>query len=116
MTEQELINVCLELENAQADYPFGDGWAVLRHKDNRKWFACVFDRDGVCINLKCNPFESDMLRQSFKSIMPAYHMNKEHWIMVKTGGDVSSELLRGLIKNSFELTKRKKNTNGKYEC
>ncbi len=33
-------------------------------------------------------------------------MNKLHWVGVKPDGDVPEELLRSLIKNSYELTKK----------
>jgi len=109
MDIRELINVCLELEDTCEEYPFYPDSPVVRHNDGvRKIFAVIFERDGLCVNLKCKPMEGDTLRQTFENILPAYHMNKDHWIMVKVGGDVSEELLRGLIKNSYEITKTKK--------
>ena len=110
MNEQQLIKICLQLDATQVDYPFGDSWAVLRHANSRKWFACVFIKaDELCINLKINPHEGDMLRQAFVSIEPAYHMNKEHWIMLKpNSGDVDQALLKYLIENSYNLTKKAK--------
>jgi len=110
MTLRELTDKCLELEDACEEYPFYPDTPVIRHNQGaRKIFALTFMYHGeLCINLKCKPFEGDMLRQSYENILPAYHMNKEHWIMVKLGGDVPEELLRGLIKNSYELTKPKK--------
>ena len=108
MDEKELINICLQLEDTYDDYPFGDGWAVMKHKSTGKWFACVFFRDGLCINVKCNPTEGDMWRRLFEDIMPAYHMNKEHWIMIKLGGDVPMDLVRGLVGGSYDLTKHNK--------
>ena len=113
MTRRELIELCLTLGNAYEDYPFDlltdtpGAWTVVRHKDGKKGFAHIFERSGLCINLKCNPFEADMLRQAFADITPAYHMNKQHWNTVKPDGDVPPEILHGLIENSYNLTKKK---------
>jgi len=112
VTLRELTDICLELEDTCEEYPFYPDTPVIRHNNGkRKIFALTFYKHGeLCINLKCKPIEGDMLRQSFENILPAYHMNKEHWLMVKTGGDVSVELLKGLIKNSYELTSCKSKT------
>ncbi|MCL2847243.1 MAG: MmcQ/YjbR family DNA-binding protein [Firmicutes bacterium] len=104
----ELINLCLKLENTCEEYPFYPDSPVIRHSvGTRKIFAVVFERDGLCVNLKIKPGDGDALRRSFENILPAYHMNKDHWVMVKLGGDVDDELLQGLIKNSYEITRPK---------
>jgi predicted DNA-binding protein (MmcQ/YjbR family) len=113
MTRRELIEYCLTLPFAYEDYPFDDvtdagAWAVMRHRANKKGFAHIYERYGkLCVNLKCDPFEADFLRQLYKDLTPAYHMNKRHWITVTIGGDVPDDELRRLIERSFELTKGK---------
>ena len=89
--------------------------AVLRHTDNRKWFALVMevpaDRLGKSgkdlldvINLKVNDlFLRDMLIHE-DGIMPAYHMNKLHWISVLLDGSVPEEKVFDLIDQSFMAT------------
>lgn len=114
MTKRELINLCLEFEDAYEDYPFDlitenpGTWTVMRHKGSKKGFAHIYSEHGQpIINLKLPPLEGDMMRQSFKDITPAYHMNKEHWNGINPNGDVPVELLKALIKKSYELTKPK---------
>jgi predicted DNA-binding protein (MmcQ/YjbR family) len=113
MTRRELINICLEYPDAYEDYPFDDvitdyAWTVMRHRGNKKAFAFICQRDGrVRANLKCDPFESDFLRQAFKDIIPAYHMNKTHWNTVVPDGDVPRELFLDLITKSYRLTNPK---------
>lgn len=43
MTRQEFLAYCKGAFGAEADYPFEKDFetAVLRHRDNRKWFALV---------------------------------------------------------------------------
>ena len=82
----------------------------MRHRTNKKGFAHIYERNGkLCINLKCNPFEADFLRQAHKDITPAYHMNKVHWNTVTIGGDVPEDELKRMIENSYGLIKPKKN-------
>jgi len=113
MTRRELIDYCLTFPAAYEDYPFDaivddNAWTVMRHRANKKSFAFIYERGGqLCVNLKCNPAESDFLRQVFVSVTPAYHMNKEHWNTVALGGDVPEDELRRMIGNSFDLIKPK---------
>jgi len=86
MTRRELIDYCLTYPDAYEDYPFNEltgapdaAWVVMRHKGNKKSFALIYERGGFCVNLKCEPFRADFLRQIYSDVTPAYHMNKEHW-------------------------------------
>ena len=90
-------------------------YAVFRHEDNNKWFAlsaCIPgdkvgapDTDNVdVINLKVDDlFFRDMIIQE-DGIMPAYHMNKQHWISVRLDGTVSEKRVFDLIDMSFLAT------------
>ena len=113
MTRQELIDFCLAFPGAYEDYPFDNiadagAWTVMRHRANKKSFALIYERNKkLCINLKCDPFEADILRQAFKDVIPAYHMNKVHWNTVLMGGDVSASELKYMIEQSYGLIKPK---------
>lgn len=101
---------------AAPEYPWGeDDGAVLRHEDNRKWFALVMnigrDKLGLAgegridvVNLKIDDKTfKDVLMQD-KGIFPAYHMNKEHWITVLLDGTVEQDRVCSLIDLSFAAT------------
>ena len=113
MKRQELIDYCLDFPAAYEDYPFDDitdagAWTVMRHKTNKKSFAFIYERNGkLCINLKCDPFEADFLRQVYADVTPAYHMNKVHWNTVTLGGDVPEGDLQRMIERSYDLIKPK---------
>ena len=116
MTRQELIDFCLSYPGAYEDYLFddltasGSAWTVMRHRGNQKGFAHIYERSGsLCVNLKCDPMEADLLRGAFRDVTPGYHMNKTHWNTVHMGGDVPEEELRRMIGNSYDLTKPKAN-------
>lgn len=101
---------------AVPDYPWAGHprYAVLRHGETEKWFALVMDvprnRLGLdgdevvdVLDIKCDPHEIGALRQK-DGFLPAYHMNKEHWVSVMLDGSVAMEEIRQLIDQSHRLT------------
>lgn len=113
MTRQELIDFCLTLAGAYEDYPFkelaeGNRWTAMRHRANKKTFAFINVHDNrLCVNLKCDPFEADFLRQAFNDVIPGFHMNKVHWNTVFLNGDVPDEELLQMTQKSYDLIKPK---------
>ena len=65
------------------------------------------DKEGSVdiINLKNIPEIVGTLRKE-KGILPAYHMNKEHWITVLLDGTVPKQKICDLIDISYELTRK----------
>ncbi|MBR5521644.1 MAG: MmcQ/YjbR family DNA-binding protein [Oscillospiraceae bacterium] len=103
------ISELLKFENVYLDYPFDSyDWAAIRHKDNNRIFALIYQHNGnICINFKNTPEWGNFWRGSFESVAPAYHMNKEHWSMVTIGGDADHEQIITMIKDSYNLTAKK---------
>ncbi len=117
MTRQQLFQWMKRRYGVEPDYPWADENAVLRHRDNNKWFALVMevgreklgmDGDGTAeiINLKCQPALIGSLRER-DGFHPAYHMNKDQWLSVRLDGSVADDELKSLIDLSFELTQKK---------
>ena len=126
MTKQSFLKYCLNTYGTSPDYPFDEDFetAVLRHVDNRKWYAIVmrvsrckfgFDSDEVIdvVNLK-PPIEMFGSFGVAAGVYPAYHMNKLHWISVLLP-DASEDVVQFLVNVSFEATKttKKKTTQPK---
>ena len=123
MTKQEFFEYCFDAYGTSPDYPFDEDFetAVLRHADNRKWYAIVmrvsrskfgFEGDEVVdvVNLKL-PTEMFGSVGAADGVYPAYHMNKLHWISVLLP-DAPDDVVKFLFNVSFEATKpRKKNQN-----
>ena len=81
--------------------------------------AEVYVKDEEYLNLKTAPDYSELLRKSYNYIIPAYHMNKEHWNTVIINKDIDEKLIYELIDQSYELTKNKSKKNPdpiKYPC
>ena len=118
MTKQQFLEYCLSAYSTAPDYPFDEDFetAVLRHADNRKWYAIVmrvsrrkfgFDSDEVIdvVNLKL-PTEMFGSFGASDGVYPAYHMNKLHWVSVLLPNS-PDDIVRFLVNVSFEATKGK---------
>ncbi|MBQ2990496.1 MAG: MmcQ/YjbR family DNA-binding protein [Clostridia bacterium] len=105
-TVREAIDACLTLPDAYEDYPFGlDSWAVMRHRTNKKMFASVYEREGkTWINVKTDPGWGDFFRSVYPAVVPAYHMNKLHWISIILDGSMEDAEILHLIDSSYRLT------------
>ena len=125
MNKQEFLKYCLDTYGTSPDYPFDEDFetAVFRHSDNRKWFALSmqvsrrkfgFDNDEVIdvVNLKL-PTEMFGSFGAAEGVYPAYHMNKLHWISVALP-DAADDVVRFLLRVSFEATKEKKKNNRRH--
>ena len=119
MTKQEFLTYCLDTYGTAPDYPFEEDFqtAVLRHADNRKWYALAmkvtrrkfgFNSDQVIdvVNLKL-PVEMFGSFGPSDGVFPAYHMNKLHWISVLLP-DAPEDVVQFLVNVSFESTKDKR--------
>ena len=119
MTKHSFLEYCHNTYGTSPDYPFDEDFetAVLRHKDNRKWYAIVMrvsrrkfglDSDEVIdvVNLKL-PTEMFGSFGAADGVYPAYHMNKLHWISVLLP-DAPEDVVSFLTNSSFEATKSSK--------
>jgi predicted DNA-binding protein (MmcQ/YjbR family) len=89
--------------------------AVIRHRGNRKWYGIIMNvprktlglpGEGIIdiINVKCSPAVREILLGEGRAL-PAYHMNKQHWISLPLDGSLVLETIFSLIDESYELTK-----------
>lgn len=111
MDRKEVIEYALSLEETYIDYPFSDSkygvCPVIKHKKSGKWFLLIMNVNGEeYVNVKTEPDYSDILRNSYDYIIPAYHMNKEHWNTIIISRNVDNNLVKELIEQSYKLTKK----------
>lgn len=110
VTREEATSYCNSFDDVIEDYPFHDSnWALMRHKNNKKTFACIYEREGnVWLNVKCDVEWRDFWRATYTSVVPAYHMNKTHWNSIILNGVVPDHDIKRMIEESYELTRPKK--------
>ena len=92
----------LAKSRAQKDFPFGEDVAV--YKVLGKMFALMGEKG---LNLKCDPNEALIWRSMYDAVIPAYHMNKEHWNTVVLDGSVPNDLIEKMIDDSYALVVKK---------
>ena len=103
-----------EPEYLWAKFP---SYFILRHANNRKWFAVSGDverkklglpgEDSVRILVvKCDPILLGSLLGT-KGFLPAYHMSKANWVSICLDDTVSDEEVINLLTLSYDLTKNK---------
>ena len=119
MTRDEVLAYARDRYGAEPEYlweKFPTGF-VLRHQNNRKWFAVSMDvrRDRlglegggvVCVmDVKCGPLLSGSYLDK-PGVIPAWHMNKSQWIGFLLDGTAEDETIKELLEISYDLTKGK---------
>ncbi|EIJ67282.1 MmcQ/YjbR family DNA-binding protein [Pasteurella bettyae] len=116
----EILHYALQQYGCEPEYLWKNypTYAVLRHQDNNKWYAILMS---VCaehlgllgtekidvMNVKCSP-EMQSMFVTQTGFLPAYHMNKSHWISILLDGSVDKESIIFLLNSSFDLTASKR--------
>lgn len=100
MNEDEIqthaMHIAEQLPLAELSYPFGEDIHVFKVMD--KIFMMSFRHaTQKIINLKCNPEQSEILRDLYPSIHTGYHMNKQHWISIYAGEKIDQALVEDLV-------------------
>lgn len=125
VTKKDVLQFAEERFNVLPEYLWQKypEYFVLRRKDDKKWFAVFMSVKKIALNIsddgkadilavKCDPQMRDILLHE-NGVLPAYHMNREHWICVLLDGSVRKDLVFGLIEESFDAAC--KNAKGKVK-
>ena len=97
-----LSQYLLRKKGTTSSYPFDETTLVFKVM-NKMFILVTEDGTPLHINLKCDPEEAQILRGLHTSIMPGYHMNKEHWNTVILDGSLPDELIYKMIDDSYNL-------------
>ncbi len=98
-----------EAEHLWADSPDS---AIFRHPASRKWYAVMMGvlpkRLGLSgeqvldvMNVRCSTIMVGSLLAA-KGFLPAYHMNKDHWISIVLDGAVPDSQIEPLLEWSYD--------------
>ncbi len=120
--KNEAMAYAFEKYGSEPEYLWEDtpDCAVLRHKDNRKWYAVFMtvpksklglpdSEPADILDVKCGPMMmGSMLEQN--GFYPGYHMNKRNWITVLLDGSADKQSIFDAIDISFGMTGKVKKT------
>jgi predicted DNA-binding protein (MmcQ/YjbR family) len=115
--KNQSIEFAQTLKGVQLDKPFKKfpDYEVFRHKKSGKWFGLLMtvekNKLGInaagtveILNVKAEPEIISILTKG-NGYLPAYHMNKSHWVTVLLDGTVTGEQIKKLLQDSYDLTK-----------
>ncbi|MCM1283142.1 MAG: MmcQ/YjbR family DNA-binding protein [Muribaculaceae bacterium] len=118
MNREQVFAYVKHQYGTEPDYPWKDVNAVLRHRENNKWYGAILEVDkeklGLpgggrvdVLNVKSEPMLIGSLRMQ-EGFHPAYHMNKEKWISIRLDDSAPDAEIKSLLDLSYELTGPKK--------
>ena len=104
-TREEVLAYGLSFADTYKDAPFHDtNWQLVRYKGNRRAFLWTYERDGfINLNVKADPDKALFWRKVYKSVLPGYHQNKEHWNTIILDGTIPEDDIRVMIAESYDL-------------
>jgi O-6-methylguanine DNA methyltransferase len=104
-TRKEALEYGLSFPNTYIEAPFhDDNWQLIRVKGNKKAFLWTYERNGyINLNVKVNPEWRDFWRSTYKSVIPGWHQNKEHWNTIILDGTIPDEDIKRMISESYDL-------------
>ena len=104
-TREEALVYGLSFPDTYQDAPFHDtNWQLVRYKGNKKAFLWTYERNGyINLNVKVDPDKAFFWRDIYKSVIPGYHQNKEHWNTIILDDTIPEEDIRAMIAESYDL-------------
>ena len=104
-TREEVLAYGLSFPDTYLDAPFHDqNWQLVRFSGNKKAFLWTYEMDGhLHLNVKVDPEKAFFWRKIYRSVVPGYHQNKDHWNTVILDGSVPEKDVRMMIADSYDL-------------
>ncbi len=104
-TRKEALNYGLKHKDTYVEAPFhDDNWQLVRVKGSKKAFLWTYERNGyINLNVKADPEWIRFWRDTYESVIPAYHQNKEHWNTIILDGTIPESDIKRMIDESYDL-------------
>jgi len=116
--KDKILSYVEEKYETMVEYPWEKypDYFTLTATKKKKWYGLVMNISSSClgikgkyivdaINLKNEPDKIQSLID-YKTIFPAYHMNKKHWFTILLNKETDMELLKQLIDESYRLVEK----------
>ncbi len=104
-TREEALSCGLSFPDTYQDAPFHDAnWQLVRYKWNKRAFLWIYEREGhINLNVKVDTDKALFWRDIYKSVIPGFHQNKEHWNTIILDGTIPEDDIRVMIAESYDL-------------
>ncbi|HPN38536.1 MAG TPA: MmcQ/YjbR family DNA-binding protein [Melioribacteraceae bacterium] len=101
MTLDEYRSFCLTFPFTEATFPFDE--TALVFKVYGKMFTLTSIDTFEIITVKAKPEAVIELCERYEGINPGYYMNKKHWVSIGTHNNISDDMIKQLITDSYNL-------------
>lgn len=104
-TREEALAYGLSLQDTYQEAPFHDeNWQLVRVKGSKKTFLWTYEKDcQIQISVKVDPQYRQFFRDAYRSVLPGYHLNKEHWNTIILDDTIPDSDIRRMIAESYDL-------------
>ena len=102
---EEALAYGLSFPHTYQEAPFHDtNWQLVRVMPSKKAFLWVYERNGyINLNVKVDPDKAQFWRSVYKSVIPGYHQNKEHWNTIILDGSIPDDDIKTMITESYMI-------------
>ncbi|RUT78071.1 MmcQ/YjbR family DNA-binding protein [Ancylomarina longa] len=101
MNIEDLRLYCLGKKGVTEGFPFDEETLVFKVLD--KMFLLTNINGDLRMNVKCDPEKAIDLREKYPTVLPGYHMNKRLWNTIVLNGEISDNLIKQWIDDSYNL-------------
>ena len=117
MNIEEIREYILKKPSVTEGFPFDDVSLVFKVKispdgkprKDRIFLIASLDSSPLQFNAKCNPDKAIQLREEYpETVLPGYHMNKQHWNTIIVDGRLTAKQLKEMIDDSYNLIVKEK--------
>ncbi|MBR5639254.1 MAG: MmcQ/YjbR family DNA-binding protein [Muribaculaceae bacterium] len=112
MNIEEFREYCISLPDVTEATPFENfsrgRYTILVFYVGGHMF-CYFNIDDFrFVTIKCDPEQMAELKERYQAVGEPFNGDSRYWISVEVNNDVSDEMLRELVRKSYELVKYRK--------
>ena len=117
MNIEALREYILKKSAVTESFPFDDVSLVFKvqisaegkPRKDRIFLIASLDSSPLQFNAKCDPDKAILLREEHpETVLPGYHMNKQHWNTIIVDGRLTAKQLKEMIDDSYNLIAKKK--------
>ena len=104
-TREQALEYGLSFPDTYLDAPFHDNnWQLVRFCGNDRAFLWTYEKAGfINLNVKVEPDKAWFWRDAYRSVIPGYHQNKEHWNTIILDGSIPEKDIKLMIRESYAL-------------
>ena len=89
-------------------FPFDEESLVFKVK-GKIFMIASLDESPLRFNVKCDPDKAIQQREDYpETVLPGYHMNKQHWNTIVIDGRLTTKQLKEMIDDSYALVDKVK--------